>query len=69
MNIRKATLNDLPYLKELEQLTFPEFQQSSFAALKRSVNSLNQEVFLLEFETGAPLASMILYVFKKSIRL
>lgn len=67
--IRKATLNDLPFLKELEQSTFPEFQQSSSAALKRSINSLNQEVFIAESEKKAPLASMVLFVFKKSIRL
>ncbi|MAC94929.1 MAG: GNAT family N-acetyltransferase [Flavobacteriales bacterium] len=67
--VRKANIDDLEFIKSLEKLSFPEFQQSSLVALKRSLSSQNQSVFIAETEEGKAAGALILFVFKRSIRI
>lgn len=71
IKIRKAQVNDLPFLIELERANFPEYQQSNKQSIKKSLSSPIQEVWIAE--TPLPdikaVGSVTLFNYKKSIRI
>jgi glutathione synthase/RimK-type ligase-like ATP-grasp enzyme/ribosomal protein S18 acetylase RimI-like enzyme len=66
---RIATLEDLPKLVALENEAFSEFQRSSVAQLSRSITSPFQEVWVILDETGAEIGAVVLYKYKKVLRI
>ena len=70
--IEKATINDLPFLIQLENLCFPVYQRSANRSLKRSIISDHQLVFIGKIHNGntlEPNSSLILHRYKKTLRL
>ena len=68
MTIRNATLSDLDYLEILEKNCFPESRRSSRRAIRNSLVSSTQHVFIAE-QDGRACGSMILMTFKKYVRI
>lgn len=69
-NIREASLDDLPFLARLEQQAFEPFQQNTYQSLKNGILSSFQSVFILEEkDTQKPAGAMVLFKYKKSLRL
>ena len=70
--IEKATINDLPFLIQLENLCFPDYQRSTTISLKRSIISDHQMVFIGKIQNGNKLesnSSLILHRYKRTLRL
>jgi len=68
MDIRKATLDDLPFLIELEKNSFDPSRRFHNAAIKYSINSLHQDVYVLTSE-GRGAASAIVHLRSKTWRI
>jgi ribosomal protein S18 acetylase RimI-like enzyme len=66
--LRRATLEDLPALVELEHLCFDEPRRSSPASLRRSLQSALQTVWVAEDEFGLRVA-LILWHHPNSLRI
>ena len=71
IKIRKAQVNDLPFLLELESANFPDYQQSNKQSIQKSLNSPLQEVWIAETPLPEikPVGSINLFVYKKAIRI
>lgn len=68
INIRKATIDDLPFLYKLEKEAFEANRRTSKSSIKNSISSYNQRVFILE-KCQAPCASVTLFLYTNSIRI
>ncbi len=66
--IKKAKAEDLPFLYCLENAAFDRSRQSRKSAIRRSVTSSNQMVFILEKDAN-PCASATLFIHLYSVRL
>lgn len=72
--IRKATIDDLDFIIQLERKSFPEHKQSPEKSIKHSILSPSQLVFISEFKTEThssriKTGSMIALLYKRSIRI
>lgn len=69
--IRRALTSELDTLLHIESQSFPEFQRSSRRALKWSLESSSQEVYVLEDANDFEriLGCLILLFYKKTIRI
>jgi glutathione synthase/RimK-type ligase-like ATP-grasp enzyme/ribosomal protein S18 acetylase RimI-like enzyme len=68
VNIRKATIEDLPFLYSLDSLAFEPGKRFSQRSIRNSVLSYTQKVFILE-EEGIPCASATLLIHPNAIRI
>ncbi len=68
MDIRYATTDDLEFLVKLEELSFVESRRFDEAAIKHSILSKHQNVYLLS-EDGVPCASATIHLYAKSWRI
>ncbi len=66
--INKATTDDLPFLQELEQLSFDPSRQFNLRSFRRSVLSPNQTVYILTHD-GQKCASAIIHLHERTWRL
>ncbi len=66
--INKATTDDLPFLQELEQLSFEPSRQFNLRSFRRSVLSPNQTVYILTHD-GQKCASAIIHLHERTWRL
>jgi hypothetical protein len=57
-SIRRANIEDLPFLLKLEKESFPIFQQNSIRTLKHGINSHFQE-FLIDISFNAVINAVI----------
>jgi len=73
ITIRKSSSSDLDFLEELEKACFPKFQQSNRRAIRYSIASPFQNVFIadtIENQKRIPAGSATVYIFhKKTLRL
>ena len=71
ITIRKATINDLGFLVELENNSFPSFQQNSRPNIRHSIKSGFQDVFIAETHGKGKqaVASLTLFRYKRSLRI
>ena len=71
LHIRKATINDLTFLVELEQASFPGFQQSQKQNIRHSITSNFQEVLIAETlgKEKQTVGSLVLFKYKRSVRI
>jgi N-acetylglutamate synthase-like GNAT family acetyltransferase len=70
--IRDSTINDLIFLDYLEKKCFPEFQRSSRRAIRQSILSPFQKVFIAENrqkKDEIPLGSVTLYPYQNTLRI
>lgn len=68
--IRKATIEDLDFLVELEEESFPSFQQTSKANIKHAVLSEFQEILLISsVPSPVPIGAVTLFKYPKSLRI
>lgn len=68
IHIRYANKDDLPFLITLEKQSFPPDRQFNLSAIKRSLMSLHQVVFILSFN-GENCGSATIFKHQKSWRL
>ena len=68
IHIRYANKDDLPFLVSLEKQSFPTDRQFNLSAIKRSLISLHQVVFILSFN-GENCGSATIFKHSKSWRL
>lgn len=71
-SIRRSTLSDLDLLENIEREAFAAFQQSSKRALKQSLKSAHQQVWIAEVvenDLVNPVGCLILYIFPKTLRI
>ena len=68
VNFRKAQLSDLDFLIDLEQQSFPEFQQSTEKSLKKAIVSHFQEVLIAE-DGLVKVGACLLFKYKFSLRI
>ncbi|HZH71495.1 MAG TPA: GNAT family N-acetyltransferase [Mariniphaga sp.] len=71
-NIRTTTPNDLNFLETLEKRCFPKYQQSTRRAIRYSMSSPFQKVFIAEINSGKekqPVGSVTIYLYAKTIRI
>ncbi|GAB7088554.1 GNAT family N-acetyltransferase [Marinifilum fragile] len=71
LHIRKAVINDLDFLEELEMDVFPAFQQNLKQNLRKGIKSHFQEVFIVEktYNGQQALGSICLFKYKHSLRI
>lgn len=71
ITIRKATINDLGFLVELENKSFLPFQQTPRQNIRHSLKSSFQEVFVAESadKDKQALGSLTLFKYKRSLRI
>ncbi len=72
VTIRKSVSGDLGFLEELEKTCFPKFQQSTRRAIRYSISSPFQNVFIAEVTENKehkPVGSLTLYHYPKTLRL
>lgn len=73
VHIRKATLEDLDLLEDLEACSFPKHRQSNRRSLRSSITNPNQHIDVLERITGATVralaGSAIVICYRRSVRL
>ncbi len=70
--IRRAVINDLPFLLDLERQCFPDHRRSSRQGLKTSLKSHVQEVYILELMQPAlssPAGAVVLLGYKRTMRI
>jgi len=71
--IREATVEDIPFLEQLEKKCFPENRQSSSKSIKNSILSPAQLVFIAEIlkdkKLHIPAGSATAFLYKHSIRI
>ena len=68
MDIRYATADDLDFLVKLEELSFVESRRFDEAAIKHSILSKHQNLYILS-EDGVPCASATIHLYAKSWRI
>ncbi len=68
MDIRYATTDDLPFLTRLENLSFVESRRFDEAAIKHSILSAHQNLYILS-DNGIPTASATVHLYAKSWRI
>jgi len=66
--LRRATLDDFPFLIELENDSFEESRRVDKKSIKNSLDSKGQEVWILDCD-GVSVASTTLFIYSKSIRI
>ncbi len=69
---RKANAQDLPFLEQLENISFPRHIRSSLRSIRASINSQKQSVLIAEINqenTRIPVASAVLCLHPKSLRI
>ncbi|MBN2789436.1 MAG: GNAT family N-acetyltransferase [Candidatus Delongbacteria bacterium] len=74
MNVkfRKAEIEDILFLNELEKLSFPANRQNSISSLRLSIISPFQEVWIVELKKNNEIfktAATVLYPYKKTLRI
>ena len=71
LNIRKATIDDLPFLVRLEKESFPEFLQNPRQNIRHSILSNFQEVLIGETNSKnkEAIASLTLFKYKNRLRI
>jgi glutathione synthase/RimK-type ligase-like ATP-grasp enzyme/ribosomal protein S18 acetylase RimI-like enzyme len=71
LNIRKATVNDLEFLVELEKACFPLVQQTSRKNIRHSILSEFQEVLIAETigREKKRIGSLVLFKYLRSVRI
>ena len=71
LNIRKATLDDLEFLVELEKACFPLVQQTSRKNIRHSILSEFQDVLIAETNgrEKTPVGSLVLFKYRRTVRI
>ena len=73
LKIRIAQQNDFDFLEQLEEESFPPFQQSSSKSLRLSLVSHFQEVWIAEFGTSGTattrVGAIIVHKYRKTLRI
>uniref|UniRef100_UPI003216E6EF GNAT family N-acetyltransferase n=1 Tax=uncultured Draconibacterium sp. TaxID=1573823 RepID=UPI003216E6EF len=71
LNIRKSQPGDFHFLEKLEKNSFPNFQQSSYKSIQRSLKSKFQEVLIIESKQGrrVSIGALVLFKYKQALRI
>jgi ribosomal protein S18 acetylase RimI-like enzyme len=73
ITLRRSVVQDLDILLKLEQKAFPHYQQSPRRTIELSLKSSFQQVWVaeerIEDGTTQPAGSLVLYLYKKTIRI
>lgn len=68
IEIRKANINDLPFLMVLEKQSFADSRRFDLTSIKKSIHSIHQTILILSYNE-IDVASAIIRYYEKSVRI
>ncbi|MBE0650421.1 MAG: GNAT family N-acetyltransferase [Bacteroidales bacterium] len=69
IGIRPSDINDLNFLENIENQSFPDFQKGTRKSIARGIQSNFQEVLIAENKARTPIGALTLFKYSKALRI